>query len=232
MTRVLFLAESFHPVLGGGEIHLRQLATALARRGIPATVLTRRSEASWPEAEVLDGVEVRRVGPPGPARTGKYAMVPRVLRALGRLRGDFDVLEHTHTERAADEAAALGIGPEEVAKTLVLTAPAGNVRAVLPASERIDLHKVADELGVGGKNVHLLSEEDLARDYPDFELGAVPPLGGREDQVIVDVRLAQRDSVVFEAGSHDMSVRLKAADLMRLTGAQVANICRDDPAAR
>jgi prolyl-tRNA editing enzyme YbaK/EbsC (Cys-tRNA(Pro) deacylase) len=36
---------------------------------------------------------------------------------------DFDVLEHAHTERAADEAAVLGIAPQEVAKTLVLVAP-------------------------------------------------------------------------------------------------------------
>jgi glycosyltransferase involved in cell wall biosynthesis len=92
LTRVLFLAESFHPVLGGGEAHILRLATALAQRGVPATVLTRRSEASWAKAESLDGVEVRRVGPPGPARVGKYAMVPRVLGALGRQRDDFDVL--------------------------------------------------------------------------------------------------------------------------------------------
>ena len=64
---------------------------------------------------------------------------------------DFDVLEHAHTERAADEAAALGIGPEEVAKTLVLVASGGNVRAVLAASERIDLRKVAAVLGVGAR---------------------------------------------------------------------------------
>lgn len=144
---------------------------------------------------------------------------------------DFDVLEHAHTERAADEAAALGIGPEEVAKTLVLVAPSGNVRAVLAASERIDLHKVAGVLGVGGKKVHLASEHDLARDYPDFELGAVPPFGGREDQVIVDERLAARDSVVLEAGSHGRSVRLKAADLLRLTSAQVADITREESRA-
>jgi len=146
-------------------------------------------------------------------------------------RVDFDLLEHSHTERAADEAAALGIGPEEVAKTLVLVAPSGNVRAVLAASERIDLHKVAAVLGVGGKRVHLASEDDLARDYPDFELGAVPPFGGREDQVIVDERLAGRDSVVLEAGSHERSVRFKAADLVRLTGAQVADIIREEPTA-
>jgi Cys-tRNA(Pro) deacylase len=141
---------------------------------------------------------------------------------------DHDVLEHAHTERAADEAAALGIEPEEVAKTLVLVTPSGNVRAVLAASERVDLHKVAGVLGVAGKKVHLATEEDLARDYADFELGAVPPFGGREDQVIVDERLAERDSVVLEAGTHEHSVRLKAADLVRLTRAQVADICKEE----
>jgi Ala-tRNA(Pro) deacylase len=105
------------------------------------------------------------------------------------------------------------------------------VRAVLAASERIDLHKVAAVLGVGGKKVHLASEDDLARDYPDLELGAVPPFGGREDQVIVDERLAGRDSVVLEAGTHQRSVRLKAVDLVRLTRAQVADICREEPTA-
>jgi Ala-tRNA(Pro) deacylase len=144
---------------------------------------------------------------------------------------DFDVLEHTHTERAADEAAALGIGPEEVAKTLVLVTPGGNVRAVLAASERVDLHKVAGVLGLAGKKVHLASEDDLARDYGGFELGAVPPFGGRDDPVLVDERLADRDSVVLEAGSHERSVRLKAADLVRLTRAQVADICREEPTA-
>jgi prolyl-tRNA editing enzyme YbaK/EbsC (Cys-tRNA(Pro) deacylase) len=120
---------------------------------------------------------------------------------------------------------------EEVAKTLILIAGSGNVRAVLPASERIDLNKVAGVLGVGVKKVHLATEDDLARDYADFELGAVPPFGGREDQVFVDDRLAGRDSVVVEAGSHDRAVRLKAADLVRLTSAQVVDIRREAPTA-
>jgi Ala-tRNA(Pro) deacylase len=154
-----------------------------------------------------------------------------VTRLLEETGVDFDVLEHAHTERAVDEAAALGIGPEEVAKTLVLVAPGMNVRAVLAASERIDLHKVAAVLGLSGKKVHLASEDDLARSYPDFELGAVPPLGGREDRVVVDERLAGRDSVVLEAGAHDRSVRLKAADLVRLSQAQVADICKEEPTA-
>jgi Ala-tRNA(Pro) deacylase len=155
-----------------------------------------------------------------------------VTRFLEEAGVDFDMLEHARTERATDEAAALGIRPEEVAKTLVLVASSGNVRAVIAASERIDLHKVAATLRVGGKKVHLASEDNLAHDYPEFALGAVPPFGGREDHVLVDERIARRDSVVVEAGSHDRSVRLKATDLLRLTRAQVADICREEPTAR
>jgi prolyl-tRNA editing enzyme YbaK/EbsC (Cys-tRNA(Pro) deacylase) len=43
--------------------------------------------------------------------------------------------------------------------------------------------------------------------------------------------LAKRDSVVLEAGTHEQSVRLKAADLVRLTRAQAADICREEPEA-
>ena len=42
----------------------------------------------------------------------------------------------------------------------------------------------------------------MAHDYPEFALGAVPPLGGtRNDPVIVDRRLAEHEWLVFEAGT-------------------------------
>ena len=151
-----------------------------------------------------------------------------LTKKLDKAGAEYELLEHSHTETAAAEAEALGVDPSDVGKTLVLSAPDGNVRAVLPGSARLDIRKVRDALGVTGKRVHLLSEDALARDYKEFELGAVPPLGGKsKDRVLVDTRLAERDSVVIEAGSHDESVRLKTADLVRLTEAQVADICRD-----
>ncbi|HEY7509878.1 MAG TPA: glycosyltransferase family 4 protein [Vicinamibacteria bacterium] len=92
MRGVLFLAESFHPVLGGGERHLRELSRALAASQMPATVITRRSQAGWPRAETLDGVRVLRVGPAGPSRRGKYLMAPGALRAAAREARRHDVL--------------------------------------------------------------------------------------------------------------------------------------------
>lgn len=150
-----------------------------------------------------------------------------LTRVLDEHGVEYELLPHAHTERAADEAEALGLAPDEVAKTLVVTTPQGYVRAVLPASERIDLNKLRDLRPGARKKVHLASEDDLARDYPEFELGSVPPVGGRPDSVVVDRRLAERDSVVLEAGSHEESVRLATADLLRVTGAEIGDICRE-----
>jgi Ala-tRNA(Pro) deacylase len=140
----------------------------------------------------------------------------------------YELLAHTHTERAADEAKALGLPPTAVAKTLVLTAPEGHIRVVLPASERIDLRKARDYVE-GGKSVHLASEDELARKYPQFELGAVPPFGGAAgERVLVDSRVADQHAIVLEAGSHDQSVRLETADLLRLTEAEIVDICKEE----
>ena len=97
-----------------------------------------------------------------------------LTRVLDEAGVRYELLSHAHTESAIAEAEALGLAPADVAKTLVVTTREGYVRAVLPASERIDLHKLREVTGGGKKDVHLASEEDLARDYPEFDLGAVP----------------------------------------------------------
>lgn len=92
MTRVLFLAESFHPVLGGGETHVRRLGAALVAAGDAATVVTRRGDPSWPAEEALEGIRVVRVPPAGPGRTGKFLMIPAAFRAVRREARSHDVL--------------------------------------------------------------------------------------------------------------------------------------------
>ncbi len=149
-----------------------------------------------------------------------------LTEALDRAGTAYEILDHKPTDRAADEATALGLRPNEVAKTIVVTAGEGNLRVLLPASERIDMHKLRDLLEAG-KELHLLSEDALRRDYPEFELGAVPPAGGREDAVVVDSRVAALEQVVLEAGTHDRSVRVAAADVISLTNARIADICAD-----
>jgi len=151
-----------------------------------------------------------------------------VTRVLDEAGVQYELLTHARTETATAEAEALGLPPGEVAKTLVLRTPDGYLRAVLPASERLDLLKLRELLGAGKHRVHLATEDDLRRDFPEFELGAVPPVGGgRRDPIVIDNRLAGRASVVLEAGSHEESIRLAADDLVRAGGGQLADICED-----
>jgi glycosyltransferase involved in cell wall biosynthesis len=86
------VTESFWPVLGGGETHIRDLAGRLVARGFGAQVLTRRTDAGWAPLECAGGVEITRVGPTGPGRAKKYALALRILPALFRLTRRCDVL--------------------------------------------------------------------------------------------------------------------------------------------
>ncbi|MGZ4372377.1 MAG: aminoacyl-tRNA deacylase [Gaiellaceae bacterium] len=148
---------------------------------------------------------------------------------LERAGIDFDLIEHRRTDRAGDEAEAIGVPADEVAKTVVLTSGEGHVRAVVPASARLDLAKVRNLLG--DKRARLASEEELASAYPMYELGAVPPFGvPAGDQVLFDVRLARQDSVVLEAGSHHESLRLKSADVVNLSRGEIVDIVTDETA--
>jgi Ala-tRNA(Pro) deacylase len=154
---------------------------------------------------------------------------PALTDALDAAGVEYEVIPHAHTESAADEARALGIPADGVAKTLVVGTPQGNVRAVLPASERISTAKLAELLDERRKAIQLVPEETLRSDYAEFEYGAVPPIGGAHtDRVIVDTHVAAHDSVVLEAGSHDDSIRIATQDLIRLAEAEVAEICADE----
>jgi Cys-tRNA(Pro) deacylase len=151
-----------------------------------------------------------------------------LLALLEQAGMSYELLPHERTERALAEAQALGVDPAEVAKTLVVTTPTGYIRAVLPAAERIDLGKLSQVVGAPKKALHLASEEALKRDYAEFELGATPPFGGsRTDPIVIDHQAAERKSLVVEAGTHVESLRLKTADLVRLTDARVADICAE-----
>jgi len=166
---------------------------------------------------------------PGPTRPRKRKHEPAgaTTELIEILRGcgiEFELLPHRRTLTAAAEAQMLGALEQTVAKTVV-TCDEHRVctRAVVPASTRVDLGRLAK--AIGAKRARLLSEAELVAAYPGFELGAVPPFGGPGgDRVVVDARLAECDRVVVEAGVHDASLRLRFADLVAVTGAEVEEI--------
>jgi Ala-tRNA(Pro) deacylase len=161
--------------------------------------------------------------PAGNARI-LHPMAEALAKTLAEQGVPIDLLPHEHSETAGAEARALGVTPDQVAKTVVIRTATGYVRVVVPASERVDLQKVRGLLG-GNGDTRLATESELAAAYPEFELGAVPPLGGPSgDTVLVDETLTDHDRVVFEAGTHDESIRMETKDLLKLTDARIGDV--------
>ncbi len=124
----------------------------------------------------------------------------------------FELLPHRQAYTSTDEARALGIDAGEVLKTLAVRTGPGYALAVIPSSCRLDLHLVRDALG--DHQARLASEEELARDFPGYQLGALPPLGTLlGSQVFIDPEVLEHDLVVFAAGSQTESVRMRTREL-------------------
>jgi len=149
-----------------------------------------------------------------------------IMRSLTAQEIGFEPRRHPRTQTAVDEARALHASADRVGKTLVVHTDEGMVRVVIPASERLSLPKLREAIGI--EEIRFATEAELGDAYPAFELGAVPPFGGPAgERVVVDRRVADLESVIVEAGSHSDSLRLATADLVRITGATVADVVAD-----
>ena len=87
----------------------------------------------------------------------------------------FEAIAHQQAYTSIAEARALGIDASEVLKTVAVRGAGGYALMAVPATCRLDMHLV--QAAVGDPHVRLATEEELLRDFPGIELGALPPLG-------------------------------------------------------
>ena len=163
--------------------------------------------------------------------TGTSGTTPTGIEAVvGHLAGagvSYEVVEHEPTMSAAAEAATTHRDASEVAKTVILQDDDGCALAVVPASERIDLHKVRELLGAS-KSLRLATEVEIADEFPALEVGAAPPFGPMTPRVeVIDRRLLDHDHVLCAGGDHRHSVIVSPRDVVHMTGAMTADISED-----
>jgi Ala-tRNA(Pro) deacylase len=134
---------------------------------------------------------------------------------------EFHRIAYTAQEVAAEEH----ISGDMMAKTVVLKADDRFLLAVLPASTRTDLEKV--KAALGAKDVRLASELEFTGLFPDCEVGAMPPFGNLYGvPVYADASLAKDEEIVFNAGTHQDTIRMKYADFARLAQPRILDLGR------
>jgi Ala-tRNA(Pro) deacylase len=134
----------------------------------------------------------------------------------------FEVEEHPTAYTAQRIAASEHVPGRMLAKVVMATTDGGLVMLVLPAPSMVDVAKVSELLG---EETRLASESEFSPTFPDCEPGAMPPFGNLYDvPVYVDRALGENERIVFQAGTHNVTMSVGYADFERLTRPTAADI--------
>jgi Ala-tRNA(Pro) deacylase len=146
----------------------------------------------------------------------------RLERYLREEGVSFDTMIHSVAYTAQEVAAAQHTPGRQLAKVVLVDADGQLVMLVLPASFRIDFPKLKSVLKA--KKVRLATEEQFAGTFTDCEVGAMPPFGKFYDlPVYVDESVSGVPEIVFKAGTHTTSIKMKYADYQRLASPSIAD---------
>jgi Cys-tRNA(Pro)/Cys-tRNA(Cys) deacylase len=114
-------------------------------------------------------------------------------------------------------AAALGLPPARLFKTLVASVDGSLQVFVVPADRQLDLR-------AAGKRTSLATKAEAER-ATGYVVGGISPLGQRKRlPTTVDESAFAWDTVLVSAGRRGLQIELAPADLARLTDARTAPI--------
>jgi Ala-tRNA(Pro) deacylase len=124
------------------------------------------------------------------------------------------VLPHPHSSTSRETARRAQVPPEGLAKPVLLEDDRGYVMAIVPASHRVDLAQLSEQLN---RDLVLAKEREIAALFHDCDRGAMPPVGGPyRVPTVYDDALAACAEIYFEAGDHEDVVHLRGRDFLRL----------------
>jgi len=130
------------------------------------------------------------------------------------------VIRHSPAYTAQEIAASAHVSGRELAKTVMVKLDGELAMAVLPATASVDFG-LLEEVS-GAQTAELAREGDFRDRFAECELGAMPPFGNLYGlDVYADRRLAEDETIAFNAGTHKELVKLAYEDFARLVKPKV-----------
>ncbi len=130
------------------------------------------------------------------------------------------VVPPIETPTVAAAAAALGIEPEQVIKTLLFLVGAAPVLVIASGAAPVDRGILAARFGVGKRQIKLADAETVAR-LTGYPVGGVPPFGHPAAILTLLDRAVTAWGVVYGGGGDERTlVRIAPGELAQVTGAE------------
>lgn len=150
------------------------------------------------------------------------AIVAKLKKYLDENKIKYQALKHPVAYTAQEIAAAQHVPGKQVVKSVLVKADDKYVLAVLPAIHLIDTNKLKSV--VKCKTLKIATEDEIAKVIPDYEVGAMPPFGNLYGlDVYADSMLKEDVEIVFNAGTHTDTVKIKYADFEKLAKPKLAD---------
>src|SRR5256885_14606851 len=138
---------------------------------------------------------------------------------------NYRLSNHLETYTSQDLAQCEHISGRHVVKPVLVKADGQFVLCALPASYKVDLMELRDQLRA--KEVYLADESQLQQCFPDCQLGAEPPIGRFWGMpTLMDESLTAGDMVTFQAGTHDQAVTMTLAEYRRIAQPEMTHFAR------
>lgn len=153
--------------------------------------------------------------------------ITRKLRdLLDNARVSYEVYNHPLAYTAQEIAAKQHFSGDEMAKVVMLKVDEALVMGVIRGSHKINLARVKRSLGA--TVVRLATEDEFIAQFPECEIGAMPPFGNLFGlPVYVDPALEEDESIYFNAGNHVQTVRMRYKDFKRLVQPQILRLTEE-----
>ena len=132
---------------------------------------------------------------------------------------EYEGVDPSESDYAVAVAAALGIEPGRLFKTLLASVDGKLQVFVIPADRQLDLRAV-------GKRA-VMAERAAAERATGYVAGGISPLGQRRPlPTTVDESALEHETVLVSAGRRGLQVELDPRELVRLTGAEVRAVAK------
>jgi len=137
----------------------------------------------------------------------------------------YQVLTHSIAYTAQEVAQTQHIPGKLMAKVVMVKTEDGTpIMLVLPATHKVDFARLQEVLG---SRAELAQEHEFRALFPNCKTGAEPPFGNLFNlDTVVDTALTKDEEIVFNAGSHWQTVRMRYEDFARLVQPRIAAFAR------
>lgn len=142
---------------------------------------------------------------------------------LDSLLIDYTLIPHSTSFTAQETAQSAHIKGQDLSKVIVVGADQQMSMVVVPANHFLNQAELSRLLRT--PDLAIVPEYQFADKFPECEIGAMPPFGKLYGMdVYLAKELAQKQTITFNGGTHNLLIKMRTSDFIEISGARIISM--------